>query len=66
MPYRVIHRAHLHEALHDKAVELGVRIHLGKTVTEYDPERPSIRFASGEEVVPDLLVAADGEVFMKV
>lgn len=62
VPYRVIHRAHLHEALHNKAVELGVKIHLGKTVKSYDPERPSMRFCSGEEVFPDLLVAADGEL----
>ncbi|KAF2164138.1 hypothetical protein M409DRAFT_25485 [Zasmidium cellare ATCC 36951] len=60
VPYRVIHRAHLHEALHDKAVDLGVRIHLGHTVASYDPERPSIRFTNGKEVVPDLLVAGDG------
>lgn len=61
VPYRVIHRAHLHEALHEKAVELGVQVHLGRTVKEYDPERPSMRFQNGEEVVPDLLIAADGQ-----
>lgn len=61
VPYRVIHRAHLHEALHNKAVELGVKIHLGRTVASYDPDRPSMRFTNGEEVYPDLLVAADGE-----
>ncbi|KAK4498765.1 hypothetical protein PRZ48_009275 [Zasmidium cellare] len=60
VPYRVIHRSHLHEALHDKAVELGVKIHLGHTVASYDPERPSMRFTNGREVFPDLLVAADG------
>lgn len=61
VPYRVIHRAHLHEALHDKAVELGVRIHLGCTVQSYDPDRPAMRLGNGEQVVADLIVAADGE-----
>lgn len=58
--YRVIHRAHLHGALHAKAVELGVHIELGRTVQEYNPERPSIRFKTGGEVFPDLVIAADG------
>jgi salicylate hydroxylase len=59
-PYYVTHRAHLHEILHQKAVELGVVIRLSSRVEKYDADEPSFVLAGGETVKADLVVAADG------
>jgi salicylate hydroxylase len=60
-PYYVTHRAHLHEVLHQAAVELGVPIHLQKKVVKYGVEEGSVTFEDGLVVKPDLVVAADGK-----
>ena len=59
-PYYVTHRAHLHEILHLKAVELGVAIRLASRVEKYNPDEPSLVLVGGEIVRADLVVAADG------
>ncbi|KIW68827.1 hypothetical protein PV04_04747 [Phialophora macrospora] len=59
-PYYVTHRAHLHEILHQKAVELGVVVRLASRVEKYNPDEPSFDLAGGETVKADLVVAADG------
>jgi salicylate hydroxylase len=59
-PYYVTHRAHLHEILHQKAVELGVVIRLSSRVEKYDADEPSFVLVGGETVKADLVVAADG------
>ena len=59
-PYYVTHRAHLHEILHQKAVELGMVIRLGSKVEKYDLDTTSFALASGEVIDADLIVAADG------
>lgn len=60
-PYYVAHRAHLHSALYERAVELGVTVRLGSRVVHYDPTMPSASLASGDTFKADLIVAADGE-----
>ena len=60
-PYYVIHRAHLHEVLHDRAVELGVPIELGWKVVKYDLDAGSLTRSDGSTVHADLIVAADGK-----
>ena len=60
-PYYVIHRAHLHEVLHERAVRLGVPIKLGCKVSKYDPSEGSFTQQDGTTVRADLIVAADGE-----
>ena len=65
-PYYVTHRAHLHELLHQKAVELGVEVFLGSTVTKYDLEKPKIQLDGEKEIEADLIVAADGESSSKL
>lgn len=59
-PYYVTHRAHLHEVLHEKAVELGIPVHLGSSVVRYSLDEASFQLQSGEQVTTDLVVAADG------
>ncbi|CAG9988599.1 unnamed protein product [Clonostachys byssicola] len=59
-PYYVIHRAHLHEALHETAVKLGVTVKLNSRVTEYNEMVPSIKMQDGTILKSDLIVAADG------
>lgn len=56
------HRAHLHEALHERAEELGVLIHLKKRVQKYDVEEGSVVFEDGQVVKADLIIAADGKL----
>ncbi|KUI64272.1 3-hydroxybenzoate 6-hydroxylase 1 [Cytospora mali] len=59
-PYYVVHRAHLHAALHTRAVELGVKIRLNSKVDTYNPEIASIVLSDGSRFQGDLVVAADG------
>ncbi|KAK1960806.1 FAD binding domain-containing protein [Colletotrichum sublineola] len=59
-PYYVAHRAHLHSALYQRAVDLGVTVHLNSKVTHYDPDIPSATLANGRTFTADLIVAADG------
>ncbi|GME64818.1 hypothetical protein GTA08_BOTSDO07426 [Neofusicoccum parvum] len=59
-PYYVIHRAHLHEALHKLAVQSGAKILINKSVVEYDPEVPCVETADGSGFTADLVIAADG------
>ena len=59
-PYYVTHRAHLHEVLHQGAVDLGVIVHLKKKVEDYGVEEGSVTFEDGSVVNADLVVAADG------
>lgn len=56
----MIHRAHLHEALHETAVKLGVTVKLNSRVTEYNEMVPSIKMQDGAILKSDLIVAADG------
>lgn len=59
-PYYVIHRAHLHQILHERAVELGVPIKLSAGAVKYNAEEPSFVLQDGSSVSADLIVAADG------
>ncbi|KAJ9602227.1 hypothetical protein H2200_013347 [Cladophialophora chaetospira] len=59
-PYYVIHRAHLHEVLHDRALELGVSIQLNWRVVKYDLDAGSLTRKDGATIHTDLIVAADG------
>ncbi|KAK1996669.1 FAD binding domain-containing protein [Colletotrichum falcatum] len=59
-PYYVAHRAHLHFALYQRAVDLGVTVHLNSKVSDYDPETPCATLANGQKFTADLVVAADG------
>ncbi|GKT71382.1 salicylate hydroxylase [Colletotrichum tofieldiae] len=61
-PYYVAHRAHLHSALYQRAVDLGVTVHLNSKVSEYDPRIPCATLTSGQCFAADLIVAADVQV----
>ncbi|RFU34075.1 hypothetical protein B7463_g2329, partial [Scytalidium lignicola] len=59
-PYYVVHRAHFHTALYQRALELGVEVKLASKVEEYNPDVPSVKLGNGDEFTADLIVAADG------
>lgn len=52
-------RSDLHNALRDKALELGATIHTGHRVTGADP-KGALLFADGSRVEADLVIGADG------
>lgn len=54
------HRGHYHRILIDHAAKHGVELRLGQKIERYDAEKPSIFLPSGEELVADVVVAADG------
>lgn len=59
--YYFIHRADLINLLAQTLQERrNVTIRLGARVTSYDFEKPSVTLASGEMIVSDLVVCADG------
>jgi salicylate hydroxylase len=59
-PYYVVHRAHLHEALHKLATDLGVKVEVGSTVVDYDLDAPSLMLKNGSVRHGDLIIGADG------
>lgn len=61
-PYWVVHRAHLHTALYEQAVALGVKTRLNSKVAEYDADTATINLSDGSIFQGDLVVAADGRL----
>jgi salicylate hydroxylase len=59
-PYYVVHRAHFHDALYQRAIELGVKVRTGAKVVDYDLDTPSITLEDGTQHTADLVVAAEG------
>ncbi|KAH7067270.1 hypothetical protein BKA63DRAFT_570580 [Paraphoma chrysanthemicola] len=59
-PYYVVHRAHFHDALLKRALQLGVKVDLGCRVVQYSESIGSVLLADGATVSGDLVVAADG------
>lgn len=59
-PFVDMHRVDLQKALHAKAIELGVDVRLGARVSKVDCDAAEIYLESGDKVVGDLVVAADG------
>ena len=60
-PYLVIHRAHFHDALYQRALELGVTLRTNARVVKYDECEPSVTLKDGTRIKADFVVAADGE-----
>ncbi|CZR66995.1 related to salicylate hydroxylase [Phialocephala subalpina] len=58
--YHVVHRAHFHEALYSRALQLGVDVRVDCRVVTYDDEDASVELANGTTLSADLIVAADG------
>lgn len=61
-PLRSLHRADLHQALHDRAEALGVRFAYGKRLVGAREAADSVTavFADGTEAEADVLIGADG------
>lgn len=62
VPYYVVHRAHFHGALHQRAQELGVVIDLNSRVIKYNEAQGSVVLADGSRISGDLVIAADGKL----
>lgn len=54
------HRGNYHNILIDHAIRNGVTLRLGQKIERYDANKPSIFLPSGEELVADVVIAADG------
>jgi salicylate hydroxylase len=63
-PYYVIHRADFHSAFYKRALDLGVRVKLASRVVDYDPQVPRITLEDGQSFEADLIVAADGQLYL--
>jgi salicylate hydroxylase len=59
-PYYVVHRAHFHDALLQRALQLGVKVDLGCRVVQYQESLGSVVLLDGSVVSGDLVVACDG------
>jgi 2-methyl-3-hydroxypyridine 5-carboxylic acid dioxygenase len=59
LPWRIMTREHLHNALANKARQAGVEIRTNSEVVKADPSG-KIELASGEVLEADLVVGADG------
>lgn len=59
-PYYVVHRAHLHTALYERAAVLGVKMRLNSKVHTYREESGTIILSDGGVFQGDIVVAADG------
>lgn len=60
-PYYVVHRADFHEALYQRATELGVKVWLNSRVVEYVGGSSAV-LEDGSVVQGDLIVGADGKI----
>lgn len=56
----MVHRADFHEALYQRAIQLGVEVKVDCKVVAYDLEAPLVRLASGACIMADFIIAADG------
>ncbi|ORY24553.1 hypothetical protein BCR39DRAFT_486220 [Naematelia encephala] len=59
-PYWVVHRAHLHQALLDRAVELGAKVHVDSRVTHVDFDAGTVTVKNGRKYSGDLVLGCDG------
>lgn len=59
-PYYVVHRAAFHNALYQRALQLGVVVKVASRVVEYNEEAASVTLADGTVYSSNLVVAVDG------
>ncbi|KAL3421401.1 FAD binding domain-containing protein [Phlyctema vagabunda] len=57
--YKVVHRADYHNALYQRALQLGVDIKVNCRVVAYDSEIPAVDIADGSRISSDLVIGAD-------
>ena len=55
-----MHRAHFHQALLDRAMEVGVTVKTNHKVTSFNESGPGVTVGGVGELTADLVVAADG------
>lgn len=59
-PYWVVHRAHLHEALVNRAQAVGATLHVNKRVTDIDFDKSTVTTHDGTVYSSDLILGCDG------
>lgn len=60
VPYFNIHRADYHAVLHQEFVRLGGTVQLNSEVTGIDFAKPAVHIKGLPDVLPDLIIGADG------
>ena len=63
-PYFLIHRGDLHRVLLDRAYEVGTEIITNAAVAKTEEAVPSVTLTNGKRYTGDLLVGADGKIFL--
>lgn len=61
-PYHMMHRAHLHKALKERALKVGVQLKTASRVVSVrqDEEGATVMLEGGQEVAGDVVIGADG------
>jgi salicylate hydroxylase len=54
------HRGRYHQIFIDHCVKAGVDVRMGTAIERYDVDKPSVFLPSGEEILADAVIAADG------
>lgn len=54
------HRGDFHLIMRDFALAQGVKIRMGEAVEVYNATAPSVTLSSGEEIISDVVIVADG------
>lgn len=65
-PFYVVHRAHLHQAMLERALEAGVEVKTKHKVRSYSDSGASVFVEGVGEISADLVVAADGKDFKQI
>jgi salicylate hydroxylase len=58
-PYLVIHRADIHQILHEHSIKAGVNLRLRSRVIQYNFENAEVVLANGQKFRADLVVGVD-------
>ena len=61
--YYVVRRAHFHDAMYQRALQLGVEVKVGHQVSSYEVATGSNSVKDGLVLSGDLIVAADGKAY---
>jgi 2-polyprenyl-6-methoxyphenol hydroxylase-like FAD-dependent oxidoreductase len=60
IPWQLVHRARLHEALKKTAISFGAVLNTSSKVIQVDPDAATLELADRREIKADLIIGADG------
>ena len=59
-PHYVVHRAHFHDVLYQRALQLGAEVVVNAPVTDVNTNAGIVTVANGSQSTGDLIIGADG------